>query len=294
MNSLFNLLMLPFVQRMFLAALLASFSCGIIGSFIVVKRLVFLSGGIAHTTFGGIGLAYYLQYSMGWIWFDPLIGALLFAVFTAVIMSIPLVKSRLREDSTIGVLWVIGMALGVLLLNLVDNSVIVVQDPVSILFGNILLIQLSDLYLMGALVIIILVISSIFFKDLQILSFDEQFARISGINVPLLNLVLLLLVAFTTVVLIKVVGVVLVIAMLTIPAAMAGLLVQSLKQMIGLAIVFGVATSFTGSMLSLMFNFPPGSTIVLVMGTLFIIMLIMKTVLSIMMQSNNTKKKQIT
>ncbi|MFO8077352.1 MAG: metal ABC transporter permease [Thermoplasmatota archaeon] len=294
MSSLVEMMMLPFVQRMFLAALLASFSCGIIGSFIVVKRLVFLSGGIAHTTFGGIGLAYYLQYSMGWIWLDPLIGALLFAVFTAVIMSIPMIKSRLREDSTIGVLWVIGMALGILLLNLVDKNVIVVQDPVSILFGNILLIQLSDLYLMGALVIVILVISSIFFKDLQILSFDEQFARISGINVPLLNLVLLLLVAFTTVVLIKVVGVVLVIAMLTIPAAMAGILVQSLKQMIGLAIVFGVATSFTGSMLSLMFNFPPGSTIVLVMGTLFIIMLIMKTVFSIMMQSNNAKKKTTT
>jgi len=292
MNSILDLLMLPFVQRMFLAALLASFSCGIIGSFIVVKRLVFLSGGIAHTTFGGIGLAYYLQYSMGWIWFDPLIGALLFAVITAVIMSIPLIKYRIREDSTIGVLWVIGMALGILLLNLVDKNVIVVQDPVSILFGNILLIQISDLYLMGLLVIIITIITSVFFKDLQILAFDEQFARISGINVNMLNFVLLLLVAFTTVVLIKVVGVVLVIAMLTIPAAMAGLLVQSLKHMMALAIVFGVATSFMGSMISLLFNFPPGSTIVLVMGILFIIMILIKMVVSRMMKSNKQERQQ--
>ena len=282
--------MLPFVQRMFFAAVLASFSCGIIGSFIVVKRLVFLSGGIAHTTFGGIGLAYYLQYSMGWIWFDPLVGALLFAVLTAIIMSIPFIKSRIRDDSTIGVLWVIGMALGIILLNLVDKNVILVQDPVSILFGNILLIQLSDLYLMIILIIIILIITSVFFKDLQILAFDEQFARISGINVSLLNFILLILVALTTVVLIKVVGVVLVIAMLTIPAAMAGLVVQSLKQMIGLAIVFGVATSFTGSMLSLMFNLPPGSTIVMVMGLLFIALLIIKTMISRIKQVKNAKK----
>lgn len=278
MSSILELLTLPFVQRMFLAAFLASVSCGIIGSFVVVKRLVFLSGGIAHTTFGGIGLAYYLQYILGWLWLDPLLGALLFAVFTAAVMSLPMVKSRLREDSTIGVLWVIGMALGVLFINMVDKNVILVQDPVSILFGNILLIQNSDLYLMLLLVVVISVISSVFFKDLQILAFDEEFARISGINVSILNFVLLLLVAFTTVVLIKVVGVVLVIAMLTIPAAMAGLIVRSLKEMIISAVFIGIATSFAGSIISLIFNVPPGSAIVLVMGFLFVAMLIGKPI----------------
>lgn len=278
MSSILELLTLPFVQRMFLAAFLASVSCGIIGSFVVVKRLVFLSGGIAHTTFGGIGLAYYLQYILGWLWLDSLLGALLFAVFTAAVMSLPMVKSRLREDSTIGVLWVIGMALGVLFINMVDKNVILVQDPVSILFGNILLIQNSDLYLMLLLVVVISVISSVFFKDLQILAFDEEFARISGINVSILNFVLLLLVAFTTVVLIKVVGVVLVIAMLTIPAAMAGLIVRSLKEMIISAVFIGIATSFAGSIISLIFNVPPGSAIVLVMGFLFVAMLIGKPI----------------
>ena len=278
MSSILELLTLPFVQRMFLAAFLASVSCGIIGSFVVVKRLVFLSGGIAHTTFGGIGLAYYLQYILGWLWLDPLLGALLFAVFTSAVMSLPMVKSRLREDSTIGVLWVIGMALGVLFINMVDKNVILVQDPVSILFGNILLIQSSDLYLMLLLVVVISVISSVFFKDLQILAFDEEFARISGINVSILNFVLLLLVAFTTVVLIKVVGVVLVIAMLTIPAAMASLIVRSLKEMIISAVFIGIATSFAGSFISLIFNVPPGSAIVLVMGFLFVGMLIGKSI----------------
>ncbi|MBS3749102.1 MAG: metal ABC transporter permease [Candidatus Thermoplasmatota archaeon] len=261
---------------MFIAGLLASIACGVIGSLIVVKRVVFLSGGIAHATFGGIGLAYYLQYTMSWMWLDPLVGALIFAVLTAGIMSLPIVKSRLREDSTIGVLWVIGMALGVLFLNGVDRSEIIVQDPVSILFGNILLIQFSDLVLMGGLVIAILLISIFLFKDLQILTFDEEFARISGIQVPLLNFVLLLLVAFTTVVLIKVVGVVLVIAMLTIPASISGLFTKDLKQMMMFAVGIGLIINIAGLLLSLWYNLPPGSTIVLSLGIVFLLALIGK------------------
>jgi zinc transport system permease protein len=276
MNSLFGLFEHIFVQRMFLAGLLASISCGVIGSFIVVKRVVFISGGIAHATFGGIGLAYYLQYTMNWMWIDPLLGALLFAVATAGIISLPVVKSRLREDSTIGVLWVMGMALGVLFLNQVDRNEILVQDPVSILFGNILLIRSFDLVLMGTLVIAILAISSFFFKDLQILTFDEEFARISGINVALLNFLLLLLVAFTTVVLIKVVGVVLVIAMLTIPASISGLFTKDLKHMMVLAVGIGSIMSIFGLFLSLWYNLPPGSTIVLSLGILFIFTLLGK------------------
>jgi zinc transport system permease protein len=279
-DSFFSLFQLAFVQRMFIAAFLASISCGIIGSFVVVKRIVFLSGGIAHTTFGGIGLAYYLQYVMGWMWLDPLIGALVFAVATAFIMSAPLIKERLREDSTIGVLWVIGMALGVQFLNGVDRSVLVIQDPVSILFGNILLINMRDVMIMVVLAISILLITISLFKDLQILTFDEEFARISGINVSLMNLVMLLLVAFTTVVLIKVVGVVLVIAMLTIPAAISGLFTHHLKYMMVMAAIIGVLTSFSGSLLSLWFNLPTGSTIVLVMGALFIVSILTRPFVS--------------
>jgi len=276
MNSFLELFSHVFVQRMFIAGLLASISCGVIGSLIVVKRVVFLSGGIAHATFGGIGLAYYLQYTMSWMWLDPLIGALIFAVMTAGIMSLPVVKSRLREDSTIGVLWVIGMALGVLFLNGVDRSEIIVQDPVSILFGNILLIQYSDLILMFSLVIVILAVASFLFKDFQILTFDEVFAQISGINVPILNFILLLLVAFTTVVLIKVVGVVLVIAMLTIPASISGLFTKDLKQMMIFAVLIGLVINIIGLLVSLWYNLTPGSTIVLSLGLVFLVSLIGK------------------
>jgi len=136
-------------------------------------------------------------------------------------------------------------------------------------FGNILLIHFSDIVLMAVLVVAIIVISFLLFKDLQILTFDEEFARISGIHVPVLNFVLLLLVAFTTVVLIKVVGVVLVIAMLTIPASISGLFTKDLKQMMIFAVGIGLIINIAGLLLSLWYNLPPGSTIVLSLGIVF-------------------------
>jgi len=271
--ELLELLNYTFVQRMFLAGILASIACGIIGTYVVVKRIVFISGGIAHTTFGGIGFAYYLQY-LGVLLIDPLIGALFFALSAAVILALPPIKKRIREDSTIGILWVVGMALGVLFLNLIDRSAILVQDPISILFGNVLLINSADLSLMAILCLSIIVIVALLYKDLQILTFDEEFARISGIFVDVLYLLLLVLIALTTVVLIKVVGVVLVIAMLTIPAAIANLFSKNLKKMMSLAIFTSILTTILGMIISLISNIPPGATIVLLMAAVFIASLV--------------------
>jgi len=260
---------------MFLAGLLASIACGIIGTYVVVKRVVFVSGGIAHSTFGGIGFAYYLQY-MGFIIIEPLFGALIFALIVAVIMGLPFIRTRMREDSTIGILWVVGMALGVLFLNQVDRSKILVQDPVSILFGNVLLIKMQDIYLMFGLLILIIFVTIFLYKDFHILTFDEEFARISGIKVDILYLILMILIALTTVVLIKVVGVVLVIAMLTIPAAISNLFTHNLKNMMFFAIIIGCIVTFYGSLMSLNFDLPPGSTIVLSLGVVFLLALIGK------------------
>jgi len=267
----------PFVQRMFIAGLLASIACGIIGTYVVVKRVVFISGGIAHTTFGGIGFAYYLQY-LGVFIIEPLVGALIFALIAAIIMGLPFIRTRLREDSTVGILWVVGMALGVLFLNQVDRNEILVQDPVSILFGNVLLIKMQDIYLMLGLLILIIFVTIFLYKDLHILTFDEEFARISGIKVDLLYLVLMVLIALTTVVLIKVVGVVLVIAMLTIPAAISNLFTHNLKNMMFFAIIIGCIVTFFGSLLSLNFDLPPGSTIVISLASLFMIALLLKNI----------------
>ena len=277
MSDLIELLQFPFVQRMFIAGLLASITCGIIGTYVVVKRIVFISGGIAHTTFGGIGFAYYLQY-IGLIFIDPLIGALIFALIAAIIMGLPFIRKRLREDSTIGILWVIGMALGVLFLNQVDRSVILVQDPVSILFGNVLLIKMFDLYLMAGLLFFIIFVTVFLFIYLQIITFDEEFARISGVKVDLLFMILMILIALTIVVLIKVVGVILVIAMLIIPAAISNLFTHNLKNMMFFAIIIGIIVTFIGSLLSLNYDLPPGATIVLSLAILFIIVFILKNI----------------
>ena len=282
--SIFEMFQYPFVQRMFIAGLLASIACGIIGTYVVVKRVVFISGGIAHTTFGGIGLAYYLQY-LGIIFIEPLVGALIFALTAAIIMGLPFIRTRLREDSTIGILWVVGMALGVLFLNQVDRSEILVQDPVSILFGNVLLIKMQDIYLMIGLLVFIIFIIIISYKDLHILTFDEEFARISGIKVDFLYLVLMVLIALTTVVLIKVVGVVLVIAMLTIPAAISNLFTHNLKNMMFFAIIIGCIVTFYGSLMSLNFDLPPGATIVISLAFLFIIALVLKNIKQVFVKS---------
>lgn len=268
-----------FVQRMFLAAFLASVACGLIGTYVVVRRIVFISGGIAHSTFGGIGAAYLIQ-AAGWTWFDPLLGALLFALGAAVILSSKWMREKIREDSTIGILWVVGMALGILFINLVDQSKVQVQDPMSILFGNILLIGRSDLILMGALVCIIVVLTTVLFKDLKILTFDEEFAKVSGMNVQVMNLLLLTMIAFTTVILIKVVGVILIIAMLTIPPAVSGIFMHRLRPMMVTAVGVGVALTFLGSLMSLQFDLPPGATIVTVMGASFVAVMAGKGVAS--------------
>ena len=275
--DIFELFQYPFVQRMFIAGLLASIACGIIGTYVVVKRVVFISGGIAHTTFGGIGFAYYLQY-LGIVFIEPLVGALIFALAAAIVMGLPFIRSRLREDSIIGILWVVGMALGVLFLNQVDRSEILVQDPVSILFGNVLLIKMQDIYLMFGLLILIIFVTIFLYKDLHILTFDEEFARISGVKVDMLYMILMILIAFTTVVLIKVVGVILVIAMLTIPAAISNLFTHNLKNMMFFAIIIGCIVTFYSSLLSLNFDLPPGATIVISLAFLFIIALLIKNI----------------
>jgi len=266
-----ELLQLPFVQRMFVAGLLASLACGVVGTFVVVRRLVFISGGISHTTFGGVGLAYFLQDRLAWAWFEPTYGAALVALGAAAVVASPWVRLRVREDSTIGVLWVVGMAVGVLLLDQVDRTRVQVQDPVSLLFGNILLIQSRDLVIMAALVGVILVAVVLLFKDLQILTFDEEFAELSGVRVAAMNTLLLVMIALTVVVLIKVVGVVLAIAMLTIPAAVANLIVRDLRSIMIVATLLGVLGTTAGTLLSLQLDCPPGAAIVLVLSALFVL-----------------------
>ncbi|MGA1821024.1 MAG: metal ABC transporter permease [Thermoplasmatota archaeon] len=277
MSGIVEILGMTLIQRMIIAGILSSLACGIIGTIIVVRRSVFIAGGISHSTFGGVGFAYLLQ-TWGVGWFDPVLGALLFAFGASIILSSEYIKSRMREDSTIGVLWVMGMALGVLFMTFVDRTRISVLSYESILFGNIVFISRLDLYIMGAVVLLIYLFTTIFYNDLEILTFDETFARISGIRVKVMNLILMVLVAMTITLLIKIVGVVLIIAMLTIPAATANLFTKKLSMMMITATVIGSVLTLAGIGLSILLDIPSGTTIVLFQGIAFLLTLAGKSI----------------
>lgn len=265
------ILSIGLVQNMFMAAALASVLCGVIGTYVVVKRIVFIGGGIAHTTFGGVGFAYWLQSTFLLSWFTPIMGAILFAVSSALIISLPSVREKMREDSTIGVLWVTGMALGVIFMEMVDPSVVTVRSYESILFGNILLVSSSTLSIMALLSVVVLAIAVYFYRDFQIVTFDETHAKISGINVNLINAILYILIALTCVFVMNVVGIVLVIALLTIPAAMANMFSKDLKTMMVLATLFSLTLSFLGIIVAIAADVPPGASIVLTMTVFFLL-----------------------
>lgn len=250
-----------FMRHALLAGFLASISCGIIGSYVVIKRIVFISGGIAHTAYGGIGLGYFLG-------INPMLGALGFTVLSAIGMGIVSDRSAQRSDTIIGVMWAAGMALGIVFVSLSPGYT---TDLMSYLFGNILVVPVMDIWLMLALNLIIVITVIALYEELKATSFDEEFARTAGLNTRLLNLVLLVLIALTIIVLIRAVGIILVIALLTIPAATAGRLTSSLKYMMIIAIILGMLFTSGGLLLSYVFDLPSGATIILLAGIVFVL-----------------------
>lgn len=255
-----DILTYEFIRNALLAGLLASVSCGIIGAYVVTKRIVFISGGIAHTAYGGIGLGYLLG-------INPILGALGFTILAAIGMGIVNHKSAQRSDTLIGVMWAVGMALGIIFVSLSKGYT---TDLMSYLFGNILLVPIGDIQFLTILNIIILIIVFALYEEFKAVAFDEEFAEAAGLNVKLLNLVLLVLIALTVVVLIRAVGIILVIALLTIPAAIAGRLTSSLVKMMLIAVALGIFFTSGGLFLSYIFDLPSGATIILLAGAVFL------------------------
>ena len=268
----------PLIQNMFIVAAMACLLCGVVGTFIVVKRMVFATGGIAHTSFGGVGLAYYLMSVFAVSWFTPMLGALLFALVSAVIMSIPAVSKRLREDSVIGVLWSVGMALGVIFISAMDRSVITPRSFESILFGDILLVGFEGMIIVAVMALVSLVVIALLFRDLQILTFDEVHARLVGINVPVMNLILYILIAMTCVVAMNVVGIVMVIALVAIPAAMANMFTDGLKSMMITSVILSEIMTFFGLIVAIALDLPPGAMVSVIMGVMFLLAIALRSI----------------
>ena len=252
--------LLEILKNPIIAGILASIACGIVGAYVVVKRIVFISGGISHASFGGIGLGYFLG-------IDPILGALVFSLVSAVTMGMVSRRTRLSEDTAIGILWAIGMAIGILFVYLTPGYA---PDLMSYLFGDILFVSSQEMTLMLILDIIIGLVVFLLYKELLAISFDEEFSTVAGLPTERLYLILLCLVALTVVVLIRVVGIILVIALLTIPAAMARQFTHSFKKMMLLSVLWGIVFTQCGLWLSYLLDWPSGATIILVAGILFL------------------------
>jgi zinc transport system permease protein len=250
-----------FMRNALLAGLLVSISCGIIGSLVVVNRIVFISGGIAHAAFGGVGLGFFCGFS-------PFLGAAIFASGVSLIMGAVSLKSKHRADTIIGVLWAIGMAVGIILIDLTPGYHV---DLMSYLFGSILAVPAQDLWLMLPLDGFILLVVLLFYKEFVALSYDEQFAFVVGIPVKTLYLLLLGMTALSIVMIIQVVGLILVIALLTIPPFIAEKYTRSLGQMMVLSSILGIFFTLSGLWLSYTFDLTSGATIILVAGVGFFI-----------------------
>lgn len=256
-----ELLHYEFVRNAIAAGILASIACGIIGVYVVVKRIVFISGGIAHASFGGIGLGYYLG-------INPIFGVLPFSIASALSMGLVSKRSKLPEDTAIGILWAMGMSIGIIFVSLTPGYA---PDLMTYLFGNILTVPFSDVLLMLILDTVIILMVYSFYKEFLALCFDEEFTEVLGVPAERLYLVLLCLIALTVVVLIRVVGIILVIALLTIPAALSRQFTANLKKMMMLSILFGAVFSSGGIWLSYLFDLPSGATIVLVMSLVYLV-----------------------
>ena len=251
----------PFLQNALWAGLLASIGCGIVGTYVVVKRIAFLAGGIAHTVLGGMGIAYFLGK-------PPLSGALVTALAAALLIGWIRLRQQEHEDTLVGALWAIGMAVGVLFISKTPGYNV---DLMSYLFGNILLTPPGSLWLMAALDALIALFALLFYKQLQIVAFDEEFARLRGVSVEFFYILLLCMVALTVILLIQIVGLILVIALLTLPAAIAGQYVRSLAQMMLLAVVLGCIFTTSGLALSYSPDLPAGATIILLAGSAYLL-----------------------
>lgn len=255
----------PFFQRAMLAGILAAVACGVVGSFIVVKRIASISGGLSHAAFGGVGLGYLAG-------FDPTLGATAFALLSAMLSGFAYRRMRAGLDTLIAMMWAVGMALGIVFLSLTPGYK---SDLMAYLFGSILFVPERYVWMTAGLDVMILAGVGLLFKELQAVAFDEEFSEVVGVPVGGLLQGLLAMIAVSVVVLIKVAGVILVIALLTIPAAIARHWTTSLRSMMALAVLVGAVCNTVGLIVSYEVgarwdvNVPTGPLIILIAAAAF-------------------------
>ncbi len=257
-----------FLRMALMAAVLASVACGIVGSYVTVRRSTYIAGAIAHCTLGGMGLARYLQIEMGLSWATPLTGAVLAALLAGLLISFLQNRPGMRLDTVLSAVWATGMAIGILFISQTSGYN---EDLMSYLFGDILMVTRTDLILIGLLDIFLVSVAFFFQRELDAIAFDEEFARLSGLPVRVYDTVFLLVVALTVVLLVQLVGIILVVALLALPAAAAARITARLPVMILASVLLCLLASIGGLAISYPLDLPAGAMIILAAGAIYLI-----------------------
>jgi len=249
-----EILQYDFIQNALISGVLISITAGIIGTLVVVNKITFLTGGIAHSAYGGIGLAIFLSIPV-------LFGATIFAVITAIFIAIITLKNRSRIDAIIGMMWASGMAIGIIFVDLTPGYNV---DLMSYLFGSIIAVSNTDIVYMSLLDIFIISIFLFFYKEILAVSYDSEFATLRGINVKFFYTLILILSALCVVAAIKAVGLILVIALLTIPTYLAEIFASKLSSMMIISTIFATIFTILGLIVSYFYDISSGASIVMV------------------------------
>ncbi len=269
MNELLDFLNYSFAQNALIAAILTSVIASIVGAYIVARRSVFISGGITHASFGGMGIAYYYG-------FPPIVGAVIFAVLSAVGIEWSSKKAYLREDSAIAILWSLGMAIGILFIFLTPGYS---PNLMSFLFGDILTVTLTEIYFLIALTVIIGIGLYLFYEPILYTAFDPEFSKITKLPVQKIKYVIGAIIAITIVLSIKVMGIILVLSLFTIPPSAANLFVKKFNQIINWSIAISIVGSLLGLIIAFKLDIPTGASIIFSLAICYIILHISKLAL---------------
>jgi len=264
-----------FMSNALLMGGLAGVACGVVGTYVVARRIMFIAGSIAHSVLGGMGAAKYFAVTQDWTWLQPLHGALVAALLSAVAIGWVSLHAREREDTVIGAIWALGMAIGVLFISATPGYN---EDLMTYLFGNILMVGQGDLLLIGILDLVVLVVVLLYYHKLAAVCFDEEFARIRGLNVSFFFLLLLALTGLTVVILVSVVGLIMVIALLTLPVAVASQFTRTIGQTMIAATLLAVLFTSLGLAVSYQPELPAGATIIVLAGAVYLVVTLVNRV----------------
>ena len=254
-----------FLVDALVAAVLSGVACGIVGTYVVTRRMVFLGGGITHASFGGIGIAYHFG-------LNPIGGAMIFAILSALGIEWASAKGRIREDSAIGIVWILGMAIGILFIFATPGYA---PNLMTFLFGDVLTVSRSNIVGLTALVGVLLLVLLLWYRPIMWASFDREYARSQGVKADAMLMLMTILTAVTIVLSIRIVGIVLLISLLTVPTVIASTLTKSYSRIMILSSLLAVAGNIVGLWVAYEVDFPVGATTIILLGiTLFIVKLL--------------------